>query len=169
MQKLAYEQGGLNINLYPEELLSKIKEGIIYKYKIGQMEDDRFIVEMKGMLKTDISDDEIVYCWNKQCELESKDICFLREIAELQTANRFKIHIIGNTNRMNHNYIQKQFNEQGINLDVQYYLSFDYEKFDPKLENLQGENIIDLRDKENVLQEIKEYLSKKVTKPKLTI
>lgn len=157
--KVVSQEGGLPLNQYKPEELDLIKQtGIIYLFKIGRITEKEFVDNMNQKVGINLDFDTFKECWNSMCTIQPETIVFLREIEQLQKQKEddFGIHIIGNTNSMHAKYIEEQLKQAGIDIKMSRTVSFEVGCFDPEPseEQTNGLQIVDLRNKTDVLEEI---------------
>ncbi|WP_425363073.1 hypothetical protein [Candidatus Tisiphia endosymbiont of Hybos culiciformis] len=116
----------------PVETIAKIalaaeKElGIISRYKCGAIETEIFRQQLnKAILKekgTSLEDSVFDNCWNAMCTVKSEKLSKLHQI---QLENKdCNIHIIGDTNKLQHEFIGKQIALLTEKPEIAYTLSF---------------------------------------------
>ena len=155
----ARQEGGLPLNSYTPEEINQISHGAIYLFKTGKITETEFVTRMNQTIGTNLNFDTFKECWNAMFTIQPKTVEFLRKIENLQKENSFSIHVVGNTNSMHDNYINEQFRQENINLEMTHTYSFEEGKFDPEpLKKLidmlsEGFNIIDLRNTADLLEE----------------
>lgn len=159
------QEGGLTLTQYTPEELDQIKQvGIIYLFKIGQITEEAFVRNMNQKIAINLDFNTFKECWNAMCKIQEETIVFLRAIEQLQIHKDFNIHVIGNTNSMHAKYIEEQFQQAGINIQMSRTFSFETGCLDPEpsAEQTNGLQVIDLRNKTDILSEIRETLEVKV-------
>ena len=113
--------------------------GVIDQYKTGKITTEEFRTEMNKLIEnaggTPITNLETFdKCWNAMCIVEPEK---LTELYNLQQTHKFHIHIIGNTNELQHNYIQQEIQKAPIKPNISYTLSYERGTLD---NNLLAEN-----------------------------
>ena len=100
--------------------------GIIDQYKTGKITTAKFRKKMNELIQekngNPIRDNEVFdKGWNAMCKIEPEK---LTELYNLQQTHKFHIHIIGNTNELQHNYIQQKIEKAPNQPTISYTLSY---------------------------------------------
>lgn len=162
-------QGGLSLDQYTPTELEKIKQtGIIYLFKIGQINKEYFIEKMNEAINVSLDSDSFTACWNAMCIIDQDTIKFLQQIEQLQKQYNFSIHVVGNTNSMHAECVAEQLQNSNINIHMSQTLSFNFGCFDPKPlpEQTNGFDVIDLRDEKDILTKMLENCRVNTSSPR---
>lgn len=151
LQAAVHKEGGLELSLYKAEEIEQISQGAIYLYKTGKISDVEFVERMNRTMAIDLSMETFKECWNAMCTVQPETLAFLRQVESLQKKHGFGIHVMGNTNSMQVNYVNEQFTALGLELGITYTLSFVAGVLEPAPPKTTDDgwtdvNIIDLRD-----------------------
>lgn len=158
IQIAAHKQGGSPLSAYKQEEMEQVSQGAIYLYKTGKVSDEEFVARMNHAMGIDLSMDTFKECWNAMCTVQPETLELLHHIESLQKEHAFGIHVMGNTNSMQANYISEQFAAAGLKLGMSHTFSFEAGMLDPAPPKTTDAgwadvNIIDLRDTADILAE----------------
>jgi hypothetical protein len=99
--------------------------GVIYKYKIGKINTNEFIIEMNSKFQgVKLDEQDFKECWNKMCEMSGDTIDNLKCLAKLQETHKFHLHIIAFSNPMHIEFIKSQLEQNDIPLKLTYTYSY---------------------------------------------
>ncbi|MCC8417959.1 MAG: hypothetical protein LN588_05710 [Rickettsia endosymbiont of Bryobia graminum] len=116
----------------PSEIIASIvseaknEKGIIAEYKCGRLDDSKFRAGLMSLIEkkdgTNIEDDTTFdACWNSMCVVNPETV---KKLYNIQLAYNCYFHIVGNTNSLQHNFIQNKISEIVPDLKISYTLSF---------------------------------------------
>jgi hypothetical protein len=164
IQMAAHAQGGSPLNQYPATKLDEVRQGAIYLFKTGQIDEEAFIARMNQAMGINLSRTDFVRCWNAMCTLQPATVALLREIEMLQKRHGFDLHVIGSTNSTHTNYIAEQFTTHGLQLNFSHTYSFEVNQLEPELPSTADPkwsdfDIVDLRDTAEILPRLDAAIS----------